>query len=65
LRRRGSVLRDRDFEATTLGDATTLTLGAAAPDAVIDVLHERVLEAWLGDWTAGTYRTGAVDACTI
>lgn len=63
--RGASVGSDGHIQPATLGDAPALTLRAAAPHAVVDVFGECVLEARLRDWTGGTYRSGAVDACTI
>jgi hypothetical protein len=40
--------------AAAAQDATALTLGAAAPDAVIDVVLEGVLQARRGDGALGT-----------
>jgi hypothetical protein len=40
--------------ATAAEDATTLTLGASAPDPVIDVVLERVLQTGVGDGALGT-----------
>src|ERR1700689_1412541 len=55
----GGLRRVRVEDAPTPAlteDATTLTLGAAAPDAVVHVVLERVLEALT------RYRTGGADS---
>jgi hypothetical protein len=47
-------VRVEDAPAATLAkDAAALTLGAAAPDAVVHVVLERVLEALARDGTGG------------
>ena len=53
-----------EFVTATFEDATTLTLAAGPPDAVIDPRIERVFETGCRDRAVATDLAGAVDADT-
>jgi len=52
-------------EATLAQDAATLALGGAAPDAVVDPVPKRVLEARALHWTRRTHLPSNVHADAV
>src|SRR3954471_20970784 len=60
-----SVAADGDAHATCLQQSPALTLGCAAPHAVVDPLVERVLEARLLDRARSAHAACNVDSDTV